>query len=36
VEELRRSGVDELAVRTDQPYTASLHRFFRMRESRQR
>ena len=31
---LRRSGVDELAVRTDQPYTASLHRFFRMRERR--
>jgi uncharacterized protein (DUF58 family) len=31
---LRRSGVDELAVRTDQPYSASLHRFFRMRERR--
>jgi len=35
-DELRRSGVDELAVRTDQPYTSTLHRFFRMRESRQR
>ncbi len=31
---LRRSGVDELSVRTDQPYTASLNRFFRMRERR--
>ncbi|MGE0143960.1 MAG: DUF58 domain-containing protein [Planctomycetota bacterium] len=30
----RKSGVDELAVRTDQPYTASLNRFFRMRERR--
>ncbi len=30
----RQSGVDELAVRTDQPYSASLHRFFRMRERR--
>ncbi len=35
-DELKRSGVDELAVRTDQPYSASLHRFFRMRERRQR
>ena len=33
---LRRNGVDELAVRTDQPYAASLHRFFRMRERRAR
>lgn len=33
---LRKSGVDELAVQTDQPYSASLHRFFRMREGRQR
>jgi uncharacterized protein (DUF58 family) len=31
---LRKSGVDQLDVRTDQPYTASLHRFFRMREGR--
>jgi uncharacterized protein (DUF58 family) len=31
---LRRSGVDQLSVRTDQPYTASLNRFFRMRERR--
>lgn len=31
---LRRSGVDELAVRTDQSYVASLNRFFRMRERR--
>jgi uncharacterized protein (DUF58 family) len=31
---LRRSGVDELAVRTDRPYVASLNRFFRMRERR--
>ncbi|MFO1050853.1 MAG: DUF58 domain-containing protein [Planctomycetota bacterium] len=31
---LRRSGVDELSVRTDQPYSASLNRFFRMRERR--
>ena len=35
-EGLKRSKVDELAVRTDQPYSASLHRFFRMRERRQR
>ena len=33
---LRKSGVDQLAVQTDQPYSASLHRFFRMREGRQR
>ena len=31
---LRRCRVDELAIHTDQPYTASLHRFFRMRERR--
>jgi len=31
---LRRSGVDQLAVETDQPYSASLHRFFRMREGK--
>ncbi|MEM7200050.1 MAG: DUF58 domain-containing protein [Planctomycetota bacterium] len=35
-EGLRRSGVDELDVRTDQEYSASLHRFFRMRERRAR
>ena len=33
---LRKSGVDQLAVQTDQPYSASLHRFFRMREGRLR
>jgi len=33
---MRKSGVDELAVQTDQPYTASLRRFFRMREGRAR
>lgn len=33
-ESLRRAGVDQLGVRTDQPYTQSLHRFFRMRERR--
>ncbi|MAG57604.1 MAG: DUF58 domain-containing protein [Planctomycetes bacterium] len=34
IERLRRSSVDQLDVTTDQPYTASLHRFFRMREGR--
>jgi len=32
--ELSRSGVDELPIRTDVDYLASLHRFFRMRERR--
>jgi uncharacterized protein (DUF58 family) len=31
---LRRAGVDELAIRTDQDYTVALHRFFRAREKR--
>jgi uncharacterized protein (DUF58 family) len=31
---LKRSGVDQLGVRTDQPYVTSIHRFFRMREKR--
>jgi len=33
-ENLRRCGVDRLAIRTDVPYTTSLHRFFRGREKR--
>ncbi|MEE2713049.1 MAG: DUF58 domain-containing protein [Planctomycetota bacterium] len=36
IDRMRKSGVDQLPVRTDQPYTASLHRFFRMREGRAR
>ncbi|MFG0319154.1 MAG: DUF58 domain-containing protein [Planctomycetota bacterium JB042] len=35
-EALRRTGVDRLPVRTDEPYLKSLHRFFRMRERRMR
>ncbi len=31
---LRRAGVDELAIRTDQDYLSSLRRFFHMRERR--
>ena len=34
--DLRRSGVDELAIDTKEPYTAAMHRFFRMREKRAR
>ena len=33
---LRRSGVDRLAIRTDEPYALSMQRFFRMRERRLR
>jgi uncharacterized protein (DUF58 family) len=33
---LRRSGVDRLAIRTDEAYAQSLQRFFRMRERRLR
>ncbi|MBI4878973.1 MAG: DUF58 domain-containing protein [Planctomycetes bacterium] len=33
---LRRAAVDELAIRTDEPYVTSMHRFFRMRERRMR
>jgi len=33
-DELKRTGVDQLAVRTDQSYVTSIHRFFRMREKR--
>jgi hypothetical protein len=29
---LRRANVDRLAIRTDQPYSHSLQRFFRARE----
>ena len=32
--ELKRAGVDELPIRTDEDYLASLHRFFRAREKR--
>ena len=35
-EDLRRSGVDELAIDTSVPYTQAMHRFFRMREKRNR
>jgi uncharacterized protein (DUF58 family) len=35
-EELKRIGVDELAIRTDQDYVTSLRRFFHMRERRLR
>ena len=31
---LRKAGVDQLAVRTDEDYEKSLRRFFRMRERR--
>jgi hypothetical protein len=31
---LKKAGVDQLAVRTDEDYQKSLHRFFRMRERR--
>ncbi len=34
--QLRRSGVDELPIRTDESYVTSMHRFFRMRERRMR
>jgi uncharacterized protein (DUF58 family) len=33
---LRRAGVDQLDIRTNEPYGQSLQRFFRMRERRQR
>ena len=33
-EELKRVGVDELPIRTDEDYLTSLRRFFRMREKR--
>jgi len=33
-DELKRTGVDQLPVRTDQSYVTSIHRFFRMREKR--
>ena len=33
-EELKRTGVDELAIRTDEDYLKGLRRFFRMREKR--
>ena len=33
-DDLKRAGVDQLAVRTDQSYVTSIHRFFRMREKR--
>jgi uncharacterized protein (DUF58 family) len=33
---LKRSSVDRLDIRTDQPYALSLQRFFKMRERRQR
>lgn len=32
--QLRQAGVDELAISTTEPYTTSMHRFFRMRERR--
>ena len=31
---LKRAAVDELAIRTDEDYVSSLHRFFRIREKR--
>lgn len=34
--QLRRLGVDELPIRTDESYVSSMHRFFRMRERRMR
>ncbi|MEW6746406.1 MAG: DUF58 domain-containing protein [Planctomycetota bacterium] len=33
-DDLKRSGVDQLAINTSEPYVASMHRFFRMRERR--
>jgi len=33
---LRKLGVDELPIRTDESYVTSMHRFFRMRERRMR
>ena len=33
-DELKRVGVDELAIRTDEDYLIGLRRFFRMRERR--
>ncbi len=35
-EQLRRAGVDQLAVETDGDHAKSIHRFFRMRERRNR
>jgi hypothetical protein len=32
--QLKKVGVDQLAVRTDEDYQKSLRRFFRMRERR--
>ena len=32
---LRSADVDSIVIRTDQPYTKALLRFFRMRERRQ-
>ena len=34
VQDLRRAGVDHLALDTAVPYTQAMHRFFRMRERR--
>jgi len=34
--DLRRANVDRLAIRTDEPYSIAMHRFFRMRERRMR
>jgi uncharacterized protein (DUF58 family) len=31
---LKKTGVDQLDIRTDEDYQKSLHRFFRMRERR--
>ena len=33
-DELKKVGVDELPIRTDEDYLTSLRRFFRMREKR--
>ena len=33
-EELKKVGVDELPIRTNEDYLTSLRRFFRMREKR--
>lgn len=33
-DQLNRAGVDRLPIRTDEPYTVAMHRFFRMRERR--
>jgi len=35
-EMLKKTGIDQLAVRTDEPYTSSLRKFFRSREKRYR